>query len=315
MLLQGRVGRRLAPHSGRGELDMAAPAAATVAEPGGHVPGGMRTLTLAALGVAYGDIGTSPLYTIREAFGHAGGLQLGEAAVLGVLSLVFWSLVLIVSIKYVLLILPADNRGEGGVLALGTLAAQAIGDRSRHLQGLVLVLSLGGLALFYGDGLITPAISVLAAVKGLETAAPGLEPYVVPLAVLVLFGLFLFQSRGTASVGRLFGPVMLTWFATVGLLGLAQIVQSPGVLAALDPRYAVGLFRHDGWQAFVPLGAIVLAIPGAGGLWAAPCPAPPGRKRPPPTWAPSAAPRSGSPGSAWCCPRWSSTTSARAPCS
>jgi KUP system potassium uptake protein len=247
---------------------MAAPAAATVAEPGGHVPGGMRTLTLAALGVAYGDIGTSPLYTIREAFGHAGGLQLGEAAVLGVLSLVFWSLVLIVSIKYVLLILRADNRGEGGVLALGTLAAQAIGDRSRHLQGLVLVLSLGGLALFYGDGLITPAISVLAAVEGLETAAPGLEPYVVPLAVLVLFGLFLFQSRGTASVGRLFGPVMLTWFATVGLLGFAQIVQSPGVLAALDPRYAIGLFRHDGWQAFVALGAIVLAITGAEALYA-----------------------------------------------
>ena len=247
---------------------MAAPATLTVAEPGEHAPGGMRTLTLAALGVAYGDIGTSPLYTIREAFGHAGGLQLGEPAVLGVLSLVFWSLILIVSIKYVVLILRADNRGEGGVLALGTLAAQAIGDRSRHLQELVLVLSLGGLALFYGDGLITPAISVLAAVEGLETAAPGLEPYVVPLAVLVLFGLFLFQSRGTASVGRLFGPVMLTWFATVGLLGFAQIVQSPSVLAALDPRYAVGLFRHDGWQAFVALGAIVLAITGAEALYA-----------------------------------------------
>src|SRR5215218_2699179 len=130
----------------------------------------LRALTLAAIGVVYGDIGTSPLYTMREAFGHAGGLHLGEAAVLGVLSLVFWSLILIVSIKYVVLILRADNRGEGGVLALGTLAAQAIGDRSRHLQGLVLVLSLGGLALFYGDGLITPAISVLAAVEGLETA-------------------------------------------------------------------------------------------------------------------------------------------------
>ena len=247
---------------------MAAPVAGTAAEHGRHASGGLRGLTLAALGVAYGDIGTSPLYTMREAFGEAGGLHLGEAAVLGVLSLVFWSLVLIVSVKYVLLILRADNRGEGGVLALGTLAARAVGDRSHRLQGLVLVLSLGGLALFYGDGLITPAISVLAAVEGLETAAPGLEPYVVPLAVLVLLALFLLQSRGTASVGRLFGPVMLAWFAALGLLGLAQIVQSPGVLAALDPSYAVGLFGHDGWQAFVALGAIVLAVTGAEALYA-----------------------------------------------
>ena len=246
---------------------MAAPAAGTAAEHGEHASGGLRGLTLAALGVAYGDIGTSPLYTMREAFGEAGGLHLGEAAVLGVLSLVFWSLVLIVGVKYVLLILRANNRGEGGVLALGTLAARAVGDRSR-LQVLVLVLSLGGLALFYGDGLITPAISVLAAIEGLETAAPGLEPYVVPLAVLVLLALFLLQSRGTASVGRLFGPVMLAWFATLGLLGLAQIVQSPSVLAALDPSYAVGLFGQDGWQAFVALGAIVLAVTGAEALYA-----------------------------------------------
>ena len=247
---------------------MAAPVVGTAAEHGKHASGGLRGLTLAALGVAYGDIGTSPLYTLREAFGHAGGLHLGEAAVLGVLSLVFWSLVLIVSVKYVLLILRADNRGEGGVLALGTLATRAVGDQGHRLQGLILVLSLGGLALFYGDGLITPAISVLAAIEGLETAAPGLEPYVVPLAVLVLLGLFILQSRGTASVGRLFGPVMLAWFTTLGLLGLAQIVQNPSVLAALDPSYAVGLFAHDGWQAFVALGAIVLAITGAEALYA-----------------------------------------------
>ena len=208
-----------------------------------------------------------PALHLREAFGEAGGLHLGKAAVLGVLSLVFWSLVLIVSVKHVLLVLRADNRGEGGVLALGTLAARAVGDRGR-LQALVLVLSLGGLALFYGDGLITPAISVLAAVEGLETAAPGLEPYVVPLAVLVLLVLFLLQSRGTASVGRLFGPVMLAWFATLGLLGLAQIARDPGVLAALDPSHAVGLFGHDGWQAFVALGAIVLAVTGAEALYA-----------------------------------------------
>src|SRR5215213_7637795 len=203
-----------------------------------HGHSDLRALTLAALGVAYGDIGTSPLYTMREAFGHAGGLHLSEPAVLGVLSLVFWSLILIVTLKYVVLILRADNRGEGGVLALGTLAARAVGDRGRRLQGLVLVLSLAGL--------ITPAISVLAAVEGLETAAPGLEPYVVPLAVLVLLALFLLQSRGTARVGRLFGPVMLAWFVTLGLLGLAQVARNPGVLAALDPSYAVGLFGHDG---------------------------------------------------------------------
>ena len=153
---------------------MAAPVVGTAAEHGQSTPRAACAASRSPRsGVAYGDIGTSPLYTMREAFGHAGGLHLSEAAVLGVLSLVFWSLVLIVSVKYVLLILRADNRGEGGVLALGTLAARAVGDRSHRLQGLILVLSLGGLALFYGDGLITPAISVLAAVEGLETAAPG----------------------------------------------------------------------------------------------------------------------------------------------
>ncbi|HEX6011720.1 MAG TPA: KUP/HAK/KT family potassium transporter, partial [Geminicoccaceae bacterium] len=249
---------------------MAKAAAATAEGPeeaAGHAAGGRRTLVLAALGVVYGDIGTSPLYTMREAFGHAGGLHLSEAAVLGVLSLVSWSLFLIVTLKYVVLILRADNRGEGGVLALGTLASRAV-PRTKALHALVLALTIGGLALFYGDGLITPAISVLAAVEGLETAAPALEPYVLPLAALVLVGLFLIQSRGTASVGAFFGPVMLAWFATLGLLGLTQIVQDPAVLAALDPRYALGLFQLAGWQAFVALGAIVLAVTGAEALYA-----------------------------------------------
>src|SRR5215207_6475593 len=232
-----------------------------------HGHSDLRALTLAALGVVYGDIGTSPLYTLREAFGHAGGLHLSEPAVLGVLSLVFWSLVLIVTLKYVVLILRADNRGEGGVLALGTLAARAV-PHTPALCALIPALTIAGLALFYGDGLITPAISVLAAVEGLETAAPALEPYVVPLAALVLLGLFVIQSRGTATVGTFFGPVMLVWFATLGVLGLAQIIQSPSVLAALDPRYVVGLFGHQGWQAFVALGAIVLAVTGAEALYA-----------------------------------------------
>ena len=247
---------------------MATPA--TVAEPtsaAAHGHGDLRALALAALGVVFGDIGTSPLYTMREAFGHAGGLHLSEAAVLGVLSLVFWSLILVVTVKYVALILRADNRGEGGVLALGALASRAV-PRTPALCWLIPALTIAGLALFYGDGLITPAISVLSAVEGLKTAAPVLAPYVVPIAALVLLGLFLIQSRGTARVGVLFGPVMLAWFATLGLLGFAQIVQNPTVLAALDPRYALGLFGHAGWQAFVALGAIVLAVTGAEALYA-----------------------------------------------
>src|SRR5687768_5948544 len=191
---------------------MATPALVGSPDQAGHAGSDLRTLTLAAIGVVYGDIGTSPLYTMREAFGHAGGLHLAEATVLGVLSLVFWSLILIVSIKYVLLILRADNRGEGGVLALGTLVQRAAPDSAR-LRAVILGLAITGLALFYGDGLITPAISVLSAIEGLETAAPALEPYVVPLAAIVLFGLFLIQSRGTERVGTLFGPVMLVWFA------------------------------------------------------------------------------------------------------
>jgi KUP system potassium uptake protein len=232
-----------------------------------HGHGDLSALTLAAIGVVYGDIGTSPLYTMREAFGHAGGLHLSGPAVLGVLSLVFWSLILVVTVKYVVLILRADNRGEGGVIALGTLASHAV-PSTAALCWLIPALTIAGLALFYGDGLITPAISVLSAVEGLETAAPALEPYIVPIAAIVLLGLFLLQSRGTASVGRLFGPVMLVWFATLGLLGLAQIVQNPAVLTALDPRYALGLFGVAGWQAFVALGAIVLAVTGAEALYA-----------------------------------------------
>jgi KUP system potassium uptake protein len=227
----------------------------------------LRALALAASGVVFGDIGTSPLYTMREAFGHAGGLHLSEAAVLGVLSLVFWSLLLLVTVKYVVLVLRADNRGEGGVLALGALASRAV-PGTPALCWLIPSLTIAGLALFYGDGLITPAISVLSAVEGLETAAPALEPYVVPIAALVLLGLFLIQSRGTARVGALFGPVMLAWFGTLGLLGFAQIVQNPAVLAALDPRYGLGLFGYAGWQAFVALGAIVLAVTGAEALYA-----------------------------------------------
>jgi KUP system potassium uptake protein len=245
---------------------MAGPAADGTGEHTAEAASSRQGVVLAALGVVYGDIGTSPLYTLREAFGEAGGLHLSEPAVLGVLSLVFWSLVLIVTVKYVLLILRADNGGEGGVLALSTLASRTA--REPRFQLLILILSIGGLALFYGDGLITPAISVLAAIEGLETATPELEPYIVPLATLVLLALFLIQSRGTHRVGSLFGPVMLVWFVTLGLLGLIEIVHNPSVLGALDPRWALGLFELAGAQAFVALGAIVLAVTGAEALYA-----------------------------------------------
>ena len=236
------------------------------AEDAGH-RAGYKALVVGAIGVVYGDIGTSPLYTLREAFGPAGGLHMSEPTVLGVLSLVFWSLIVIVTIKYVTLILRADNRGEGGVLAMSALALRCTGS-SKRLRNIVRGLSIAGLALFYGDGLITPAISVLSAVEGLKTAQPGLHHYVLPIATAVLVMLFVIQRFGTGHVGKLFGPVMLVWFAVLALLGLGQIWQNPGVLAALNPVYAVELFSIARWQAFVALGAIVLAITGAEALYA-----------------------------------------------
>ena len=246
---------------------MARSAAANLPHAPVNATADLRRLTLAALGVVYGDIGTSPLYTIQQAFGEAGGLPLDEATVLGALSLVFSSLILVVTVKYVALILRADNRGEGGVLALGTLAARSVGG-DRRLQLLILVLTLTGLSLFYGDGLITPAISVMSAIEGLEVATPELASYVLPLSAVALFALFAIQSHGTGHVGALFGPVVLLWFATLAVLGLAQIARVPGVLRALDPLYGAYLFWHLGWRAFVALGAIVLAVTGAEALYA-----------------------------------------------
>ncbi|MGH6912974.1 MAG: KUP/HAK/KT family potassium transporter, partial [Geminicoccales bacterium] len=229
---------------------------------------GSRTpvLVLAALGVVYGDIGTSPLYTMREAFGFA-GLPLGETTVLGVLSLIFWALLVVVTLKYVAVIMRADNQGEGGVLALATLAQRGLRAGGRR-QRAVIVLAMVGAALFYGDCILTPAISVLSAVEGLEVATPAFEPYVLPIAIAVLAGLFLMQRRGTAGVGMLFGPVICLWFATLATLGLLQIVANPGVLRALNPAYAFSLFAQHGWEAFVALGAVVLAVTGAEALYA-----------------------------------------------
>ena len=234
---------------------------------GGRASGSrLPTLVVGAIGVVYGDIGTSPLYTMREAFG-LGGLPLDEPTVLGVLSLVCWALIVVVTLKYVAVIMRADNQGQGGVLALATLAVRGLRAGGRR-QRLAIVLAMVGAALFYGDGVITPAISVLSAIEGLQVATPAFEPYVLPFAIAILVGLFLMQPRGTGGVGQLFGPVMCVWFATLAALGLWQILADPSVLRALNPVYAVALFASHGWQAFVALGAVVLAVTGAEALYA-----------------------------------------------
>ncbi|WP_448204650.1 potassium transporter Kup [Azospirillum sp. sgz302134] len=238
---------------------------------GGHPPTEseqhkrLAPLLLAALGVVYGDIGTSPLYTLRECFGHV-GLRLTEGNVLGILSLVFWALILVVTIKYVTFVMRADNRGEGGILALMTLALRK-SSPSAYPRGLLLVFGMFGASLFFGDSLVTPAISVLSAVEGLKVVAPALEAWVIPLTVAILIGLFLVQRAGTAKVGRLFGPVMLLWFATLGILGLVHIVQGPGVLRALSPAWALSFAAENGWLAFVALGSVVLAVTGGEALY------------------------------------------------
>jgi KUP system potassium uptake protein len=219
------------------------------------------------MGVVYGDIGTSPLYTMKEVFAGPHPLPLSADNVLGVLSLVFWALIVVVSLKYVVFIMRADNRGEGGIMALMALVQRAIHEHPRARWGL-LALGLFGASLFYGDGMITPAISVLSAVEGLQVATPALRPYVVPAALVVLVSLFLLQRHGTARVGRLFGPVMVVWFGTLGLLGLSNVVQAPEVLLAANPAYAVRFFAANEGLAFVAMGAVVLAVTGVEALYA-----------------------------------------------
>lgn len=222
-------------------------------------------LTFAALGVVFGDIGTSPLYALRECFAH--GLQPNPVNVLGVLSMVIWAMVMVVAGKYVGLVLRADNRGEGGVMALMALAQRQCGDWPR-LSRMVTGLGLVGAALFFGDAMITPAISVLSAVEGVQVAVPELSHWVVPLAVAILIALFSVQSRGTARMAALFGPVMVVWFATLASLGLVQIAAYPAVLGALSPLHAVALVAHDPMLAFLLLGAVVLVLTGAEALYA-----------------------------------------------
>ena len=226
----------------------------------------LGTLMLGALGVVYGDIGTSPLYTLQAAFNGEHAVAVSHDNVLGVLSLVFWSLMIIVTLKYVLIIMRADNRGEGGIMALTALVLRVA--RNPRRRWLLTSLGLFGASLFYGDSIITPAISVLSAVEGLEVATPMLKPYVVPVSICILVVLFVVQSRGTASVGAWFGPVMLLWFSTLAFSGCLNILRYPDVLDALNPYFALHFFSLNHWRAFFALGAVVLAVTGAEALYA-----------------------------------------------
>jgi KUP system potassium uptake protein len=223
-------------------------------------------LTLGALGVVYGDIGTSPLYALKEVF-HGGHVATTPANVLGVLSLIFWTITLIVSLKYVLLILRADNNGEGGLIAMLALATTAVKERP-PLRRILMVVGLFGTAIFYGDGVITPAISVLSAVEGLKVAAPQLEAWVLPLTLVVLTGLFAVQRHGTGGIGKYFGPITLIWFGALIALGVPHIAQQPGVLVALNPAYAIGFIMTQPVVAFIGLGAVVLVVTGGEALYA-----------------------------------------------
>ncbi|HST91392.1 MAG TPA: potassium transporter Kup [Brevundimonas sp.] len=234
---------------------------------GGHVKAGKWGLIVGAIGVVFGDIGTSPLYALREAIGHAREGVGGDLAVIGVVSLAFWALMIVVTFKYVMFLMRADNKGEGGTLALMALATHAVGRRS----ALIFILGVCGAALFYGDGIITPAISVLSAIEGVKDA-PGvggrLDPFIVPVSAGILIALFLAQARGTARLARFFGPITAVWFLSLGVLGVIHIFDDVSILRALSPHYGVQLLINDGFLGFVILGSVFLAVTGAEALYA-----------------------------------------------
>src|SRR5687768_7437608 len=229
---------------------------------GGYLVG----LSLAALGVVYGDIGTSPLYALRESFLEEHGVRAAPANVLGVLSLIFWSLIVIISIKYLVFVIRADNRGEGGILALTSLVTPV--GALRGGRRVLIMLGLFATALLYGDGMITPAISVLSAVEGLTVATPFFEPYVVPITIAILVTLFAFQRKGTTGVGQIFGPITLIWFVVLGTLGLWHLAQAPSVLGAINPVHAVHFFAANRWNGFLVLGSVFLVVTGGEALYA-----------------------------------------------
>lgn len=227
---------------------------------------GLAWLALGALGVVYGDIGTSPLYTVKEIFG-SGGVPLTPENIIGAISAIFWALMLVVTLKYVMLVMRADNRGEGGIMALLAMTVATLGAQPARKKWLLLVGAFGA-ALFYGDTLLTPSISVLSAIEGIEVATPSLKAYVVPISVVILIGLFLLQKRGTGLVGKLFGPVIVVWFVTLGVVGLWHIIQNTAILAALNPLHAYQLLADRGAGVFLAIGAVVLAITGVEALYA-----------------------------------------------
>lgn len=232
-----------------------------------HHKSSLAALTLAAVGIVYGDIGTSPLYAMKEVFSGSHGLALNQANLLGVVSLIVWSLISVISIKYVTLILRADNHGEGGIMALLALTLSSVGKNSRSYFPLM-VIGLFGAGLFFGDGIITPAISVLSAMEGLEVATPTFKPYVVPLTLVLLTGLYALQKHGTAGIGKWFGPIMLIWFMVLAAMGVVNIIAAPQILAALNPWNALQFMLENPWSAFIALGAVVLTLTGAEALYA-----------------------------------------------
>jgi len=230
------------------------------------VPSGTRGVALAALGVVFGDIGTSPLYAMRQCFMLPNGVSHSTNNVLGAVSLILWSLVMVITVKYVAVMLKTDNRGEGGVLALSTLLSRATRDwRLWHPVAMVGVL---GAALFFGDGFLTPAISVLSAVEGVAVAAPNLERFVVPFTLVILLALFAAQRKGTGAVGRVFGPVLVVWFLALATLGVMSIISTPQILQALNPYYGAEFFINNGRQGFIALSCVFLAVTGGEALYA-----------------------------------------------
>ncbi len=224
--------------------------------------------TLGALGVVFGDIGTSPLYALRECFHGSHGISLNSANIFGVLSLILWALILIISVKYLIFVMRADNKGEGGILALMSLAYEKKHLTSKQPITAILALGLFGAALLYGDGIITPAISVLSAVEGLKIATPLFEPFVVLITFVILIALFLVQKKGTASIGKAFGPVILLWFTALALLGIKGIIEEPSVMSAINPAYAFHFLKDNSWHGFVVLGTVFLAVTGGEALYA-----------------------------------------------
>lgn len=226
----------------------------------------MRALMLSAIGVVFGDIGTSPLYALKECFSTEHGIPFSSDAVYGIISLLFWAMIVVVSIKYVVFVMRADNDGEGGVLALMALALRTAAARSRRAK-LLMMLGIFGACMFYGDAVITPAISVLSAVEGIEIATPALSHFVIPITLTILLVMFLLQRRGTASVGKLFGPIMLLWFFSLGGLGIYHLVLSPEILRAISPHYGILFLYEHSLQAFIVLGAVFLVLTGAEALY------------------------------------------------